>query len=813
MTSYTPILNIQEVAPSQNDKETTINNALISLENATQSSFVVTFVSNAATLSLSQFTNAVVFQTGTQTAAATLTVPLNHRIFMVDNSTGTFGVTVSGTSGTTVTVNAASLALIQCDGVNCKSIIAGASTGVSAVLGFTGSVTLANLVSGGVAPQASPTFTGTVTIPTPTAGDNSTKAASTAFVAASYAPLASPNLTGTPTAPTAATTDNSTTIANTAFVQNAMGAAIQGLSVKAPARCVSISNVTISSPGALVVDGVTLNSGDRVGLIGQTTGSENGLYVFNGSSSAMTRTTDANTSAKVAEGMFFWVTEGLVYTDSGFVQNTSNPTLGTTSLSFVQFSHGGASYTFSTGLNLTGSTVTVDQTVIAPLASPAFTGTPTAPTPASSTDNSTKIATTAWVTSHDAAAGYVTATTAPVTSVVSATGAITLANLVSGGVAPLASPTFTGTVNASGAATVTVPTVATSDNSTNAASTAFVRNYVSGVVQGLQIKPTAQWATTTALPTNTYANGTSGVGATLTATANGALSVDSNAVSVGDRVLVKNEGAPANNGLYVVTATGGAGAPYILTRDVDMDQATEFYGGFVVVEFGTANINTLWLCSVTTTSITVGTTGVPFNQLNSATTLTATGGITISGTSIFLTTVANHTVMANISGATASPSASTLSAIFDSELGSTNGMIATRSGGVWTASPTLTYSQLPTEILNVPVAISFSGKPLDGQAIFISIAQAVTIPANFANCIGYSDTRASSSSVFNVGYIRSGSYTAIGTITFTNASSTPSFSTQAAVSLLAGDIIKVTAPSPQDPNLANIAITLLATKV
>jgi len=52
-----------------------------------------------------------------------------------------------------------------------------------------------------IATKASPTFTGTVTVPTPTAGDNSTKAASTAFVATSFAPLASPTFTGSPTVP------------------------------------------------------------------------------------------------------------------------------------------------------------------------------------------------------------------------------------------------------------------------------------------------------------------------------------------------------------------------------------------------------------------------------------------------------------------------------------------------------------------------------------------------------------------------------------------------------------------------------------
>ena len=85
----------------------------------------------------------------------------------------------------------------------------------------------------GYAPLASPAFTGTVTIPTVAGStDNTTKAASTAFVQAcitalgisNYAPLASPALTGSPTAPTQSSTDNTTKIATTAFVQAVVSA-------------------------------------------------------------------------------------------------------------------------------------------------------------------------------------------------------------------------------------------------------------------------------------------------------------------------------------------------------------------------------------------------------------------------------------------------------------------------------------------------------------------------------------------------------------------------------------------------------------
>ena len=76
-------------------------------------------------------------------------------------------------------------------------------------------------IATGSAPLADPTFTGTVTIPTPAAGDNTTKAASTAYVQTElgdYAPVNNATLTGTPAAPTAAAGNSSTHIATTAFV-------------------------------------------------------------------------------------------------------------------------------------------------------------------------------------------------------------------------------------------------------------------------------------------------------------------------------------------------------------------------------------------------------------------------------------------------------------------------------------------------------------------------------------------------------------------------------------------------------------------
>lgn len=158
--------------------------------------------------------------------------------------------------------------------------------------------------------------------------------------------------------------------------------------------------------------------------------------------------------------------------------------------------------------------------------------------------------------------------------------------------------------------------------------------YVDATANGLQVKATAALATTGALPTNAYSNGSSGVGATLTGISLAALTVDGQGVTVGQIILVKNEVASANNGLYIVTAAGSGAAVYVLTRYTDMNTASEFSGAFVPVgNLGTANANSLWLCNPSGT-VTVGTTAIPFTQLNGATDLIAGTGINITGNTV-----------------------------------------------------------------------------------------------------------------------------------------------------------------------------------
>lgn len=136
------------------------------------------------------------------------------------------------------------------------------------------------------------------------------------------------------------------------------GVASGGVFWKAPVRVASTGNVTVASPGA-TIDGVSMVAGDRVALVAQTTATENGIYVWNGSAVAMTRATDADTSAEMKSGVAFFVSEGTVNADSSWTLTTNDPiTLGSTSLTFVQFS-GLGQITAGAGLTKTGNTIDV----------------------------------------------------------------------------------------------------------------------------------------------------------------------------------------------------------------------------------------------------------------------------------------------------------------------------------------------------------------------------------------------------------------------------------------------------------------------
>lgn len=176
--------------------------------------------------------------------------------------------------------------------------------------------------------------------------------------------------------------------------------------------------------------------------------------------------------------------------------------------------------------------------------------------------------------------------------------------------------------------TLTLPTV----NGTLA-----TEEYVDALAQSLDPKASVRVATQAALPAATYDNGAAGVGATLTADANGALPAqDGITLVVGDRVLVKDQAAALQNGIYVVTALGDASNPFILTRATDCDgsPANEVSGGmYTFVEAGTNSAGNGYV-AIADGNIAVGTGAINMSQFSGAGQITAGNGLVKTGNTI-----------------------------------------------------------------------------------------------------------------------------------------------------------------------------------
>jgi len=184
----------------------------------------------------------------------------------------------------------------------------------------------------------------------------------------------SPNGTGTVTVPSgyeSRTGFGDDSLVNKSYVD----AVANGLDVKASVRVATTGNlsgtynngngtITAGSNGAISVDGVTLSVNDRVLVKDQTTQTQNGFYKVTatgsgGAAFVLTRTPDADAASELTGGAFTFVEEGTANADNGYVLTTNGtPTLGTTAITFEQFS-GAGQISAGAGLTKTGNTIDV----------------------------------------------------------------------------------------------------------------------------------------------------------------------------------------------------------------------------------------------------------------------------------------------------------------------------------------------------------------------------------------------------------------------------------------------------------------------
>lgn len=113
------------------------------------------------------------------------------------------------------------------------------------------------------------------------------------------------------------------------------------------------TNVNLSSPGA-TLDGVSFSAGQRFSTGGQTTGSQNGIYVWNGAAVAATRAPDADSITELS-GAVFAVQRGTNADKLYLITNDDTDTLGSTTINIVPTATGGTYTADGQGIELSGS--------------------------------------------------------------------------------------------------------------------------------------------------------------------------------------------------------------------------------------------------------------------------------------------------------------------------------------------------------------------------------------------------------------------------------------------------------------------------
>ena len=168
----------------------------------------------------------------------------------------------------------------------------------------------------------------------------------------------------------AATKDYVDSVATGLHVHDSCYVATTGTLDSATSGTVTYNNgsngvgATLTTTGTYTtIDGGNVQTvGTRILVKNESNAAWNGIYTYT-NTTVITRSADFNTSSEAAGGDFVFITSGSTQADTGWVQTTDNPTLGTSNIVWTQFA-GAGTYTAGTGLTLTGTTFSVSNTTV-----------------------------------------------------------------------------------------------------------------------------------------------------------------------------------------------------------------------------------------------------------------------------------------------------------------------------------------------------------------------------------------------------------------------------------------------------------------
>lgn len=312
--------------------------------------------------------------TGTAALSASSTIPTTDLSGTISNAQlANSAVTINGNSvslgGSTTVTATATNALTIGTGLTGTSYNGSSPVTIaidSSVVTTTGSQTLTNKTINGSSNTLSNIQNSSLANSSVTIGSTGVSLGGTATTLAG---LTSVTVTQDPTAPLQlATKQYVDSVAEGLHVHASCAAATPNSLATLTGGTVTYNNgtagvgatLTLSVP-LTVLDGYTLQNGNRVLVKNEATQANNGIYTWATGGTVLTRATDFDTSTEIASGDFTFVSNGTLYANTGWVQTDPVSTVGSSPVVWQQFS-GSGTYTAGTGLTLTGSQFSITNT-------------------------------------------------------------------------------------------------------------------------------------------------------------------------------------------------------------------------------------------------------------------------------------------------------------------------------------------------------------------------------------------------------------------------------------------------------------------